>query len=54
MQNPNSPAGAQIAQELGESGRITIAALLDRAVYLRDTASKVAEENKDKARKVCC
>jgi hypothetical protein len=51
-QNPNSPAGAQIALELGESGRITIAALLDRAVYMRDTASKVAEEYKDKTRKV--
>jgi hypothetical protein len=51
-QNPNNTTGKQIAQELGESGHITIAALLDRAMYLRDSANKVAEEQKDKTCKV--
>jgi hypothetical protein len=52
-QNPNGPIGSQISSDLGETGRICIAALLDRAVYLRDGANKVAEENKEKVKKVC-
>jgi hypothetical protein len=38
--------------ELGQDGGTVIAALLEKALHLRDTANEVAEEQKEKTRTV--
>lgn len=52
-QNPDAAGSAQIRVELGQDGGTVITALLEKALHLRDTANKVAEEQKEKTRTVC-
>ncbi|KAF8466265.1 hypothetical protein DFH94DRAFT_686153 [Russula ochroleuca] len=50
QQNPDAAGSAQIRVELGQDGGTVITALLEKALHLRDTANKVAEEQKEKTR----
>jgi hypothetical protein len=52
VQDPNTKAGAQIGQELGQDGGVQVAALLEKALHQRDVARAMKEDKKDKANKV--
>ena len=52
FQNPRSLGAAQLSQELTPEQTIMMGSLCEHATHLRDSATKIAEDQRNKVRKV--